>query len=93
MTLLENLKKSVKRGAGREQFLAPTLLSLVAITLGADSETFFKEISPIYSELISKGLTNDQNFASVKFLRRTVESYSLFFFGVRLLMDWESCVL
>lgn len=65
VTLLENLKKSVKRGAGREQFLAPTLLSLVAITLGADSETFFKEISPIYSELISKGLTNDQNFASI----------------------------
>jgi len=63
-TLLEHLKKSLKRGNENELVLAPKVLSLMSITLGTSSENLYKEIAPIYKEMINNGFSSDQAFSA-----------------------------
>ena len=46
-TIAEGLKKSFKKGRESEQQLAAQALSLVILTLGADSEDLFSEFQPL----------------------------------------------
>ena len=47
ITIAEGLKRSLKKGREAEQQLAAQTLSLVVLTLGADSEDLFSEFQPI----------------------------------------------
>lgn len=64
---MEHLKKSLKRGNENELVLAPKVLSLMSITLGTSSENLYKEIAPIYKEMINNGFSSDQAFSAVSF--------------------------
>jgi len=54
VTLIEAIKKGLKKGGVKEQNLAAETLSLMCITLGTEFEDFFKDMIPTFEELIAK---------------------------------------
>eukprot|EP01114_Cavostelium_apophysatum_P013516 TRINITY_DN3290_c0_g1_i1.p1 TRINITY_DN3290_c0_g1~~TRINITY_DN3290_c0_g1_i1.p1 ORF type:complete len:398 (-),score=113.93 TRINITY_DN3290_c0_g1_i1:36-1229(-) len=54
MTLLDAIKRGIKRGNLKETQLSATALSLIAITLGADSEEIHRDFAPILEEIVQK---------------------------------------
>lgn len=56
-TLTEAIKKAFKKGSLKEKQISCDILSLIFITLGADSEDLYKEFKPIFEENIK----NDSN--------------------------------
>jgi len=52
VTLIEAVKRGLKRGLETEQILSSQLMALIAITLGTNSEETFQEIAPIFEQLI-----------------------------------------
>lgn len=53
LTLLEDLKRCLKKGASLEKASASKLISLVCITLGVESEDIYKELAPSLQEIIA----------------------------------------
>jgi len=52
-TIIEALKKGIKKGSPKEQQLSAQASSLMCITLGAEeAEEIYRDLSPIYKELI-----------------------------------------
>jgi len=54
VTISEALKRALKKGTLKEQTLACELISLISLTLGADSEDLYKEFADTMIELINK---------------------------------------
>jgi len=54
VTISEALKRALKKGTLKEQALASELISIISLTLGADSEDLYKEFADTMIELINK---------------------------------------
>jgi len=54
ITLLEAIKRGMKKGSVKEQQLSANTLALLSVTLGMESEEIFKELFPLFEELIAK---------------------------------------
>jgi len=52
LTLMESLKRCLRKGPSPEKILATMVLSLTSITLGADSESLYKDFRPIIEETL-----------------------------------------
>jgi hypothetical protein len=64
-TLFEAAKKSLKRGAEKEQVLAAKLIPLIPITLPS-SEHIYKEIVPAFLEILSDNPNEEVRLAVTK---------------------------
>jgi len=54
MTLVEAIKRGIRKGSENERELSGSLFSVLCATLGTDAEPLFLELYPILEELISK---------------------------------------
>jgi len=52
VTLVEAIKRGLKKGSEKEQILSGTLMSLLCVTLGTETEEYFRELAPTYEEII-----------------------------------------
>lgn len=59
VTLLEAVKKGLKKGSVKEQQLSSDVLALIFITLGADSEEIYKDIRTTLEELINNSTNKE----------------------------------
>mmetsp|Transcript_4857 Transcript_4857/g.6784 ORF Transcript_4857/g.6784 Transcript_4857/m.6784 type:complete len:382 (+) Transcript_4857:28-1173(+) len=53
LTLLDALKKSLRKGSAKERKFGALCVAMTSVTLGADDDELYKEFKPIFSELIS----------------------------------------
>jgi len=52
VTLLEAVKRGLRKGSETEQILSSQLMALLAVTLGTSTEESFQEIAPIFEQVI-----------------------------------------
>jgi len=71
VTLLEALKRGLKKGTVKEQQLSGAALSLLCITLGADSESIYKEVAPTLEEMIAKPSNSEVQASAIDVLSMT----------------------
>lgn len=65
VTLLEAIKRGLKKGSSKEQQLSAQALSLLVITIGAGSEEIYKDVSPLLEEIINNPSVQEEVRAAV----------------------------
>jgi len=71
VTIVEALKKALKKGGAKEKSLAATGIVLVAITLGADAEDVFKDTYSLLQEISLTSTAPEARAAAISALGMT----------------------
>jgi len=73
LSLVDAFKRGIKKGSPKEQVLSAKASGILCLTLGADAEDIYKELSPTFQEVISNTTHEEVRCA-------TMEAFSILIF-------------